>query len=99
MRSRNNNIFYSIEVDCPNGDNQFFHKITNLKQVADVINKKFFNSFDVVSRAMVNNWLYYPDQPRRAFANNFKIAKYNANPDAQAFVAELVSEGLMPSTG
>ena len=83
-RCRNNNIFYSIEVDMPLGETKFFNKINNLQQVATTINKNFFNCFDVVSRAMVNNWLYYQDQPRRAFANNFKIAKYSLTPSVDS---------------
>tara|TARA_R110002153_G_scaffold139065_5_gene289712 strand:- start:120 stop:371 length:252 start_codon:yes stop_codon:yes gene_type:complete len=72
---RNNSISYTIEVSTPTGDMIYVDNIPNLNEVAMNINKKFFNSFDVVSRAMVNNWLYYPQQPRRAFANNFNIRK------------------------
>ena len=67
-RSRNNNVAYAIEVDTPNGDFKRIDNIINLEE--------FFNGFSVVSRPMVNNWLYYPDTPRRNFATNFNIIKY-----------------------
>tara|TARA_R110002072_G_scaffold24198_6_gene82656 strand:- start:4331 stop:4573 length:243 start_codon:yes stop_codon:yes gene_type:complete len=75
-RSRNNNVAYAIEVDTPNGDFKRIDNIINLERVAKTINKEFFNGFSVVSRPMVNNWLYYPDTPRRNFATNFNIIKY-----------------------
>ena len=75
-RSRNNGIAYAIEVDTPNGEHRRITNILNLERVAHTINKEFFNGFAVVSRPMVNNWLFYPDTPRRNFATNFNIIKY-----------------------
>lgn len=73
---RNNNIFYSVECDTPNGKFVKIDEINNLAQIAIMINKRFFNSFEVVSRSMVSNWLYYPDTPRKRYAMDFKIYKY-----------------------
>ena len=73
---RNNNIFYSVECDTPNGEFIKIDDIDNLAQIAIMINIKFFNSFEVVSRSMVSNWLYYPDTPRKRYAMDFKIYKY-----------------------
>ena len=74
-RQRNNSYLYSIAVDTPNGECIVINDIKNLQSVATTINDRFFNSFDVVSRAMVNNWLYQPDTPRRQFATNFDISR------------------------
>lgn len=75
-RARNKNIAYAIEVVTPNGEQRRINDIVNLARVAETINREFFNGFAVVSRPMVNNWLFYPDTPRRNFANNFNIIKY-----------------------
>lgn len=75
-RQRNNNIAYSVECDTPNGDFKKIDGIINLDKVAEAINREFFNNFEVVSRPMVNNWLYYPNTPRRPYATNFNIVKY-----------------------
>tara|TARA_Y100000593_G_C4271778_1_gene317755 strand:- start:188 stop:430 length:243 start_codon:yes stop_codon:yes gene_type:complete len=75
-RQRNNKIAYSIEVDTPDGEFKKFDNIPNLDMVAHTINKAFFNNFEVVSRPMVSNWLYYPQTPRRNYATNFNIVKY-----------------------
>jgi len=74
-RQRNNSYLYTISVDTPKGDTIFITDIKNLQSVATTINDRFFNSFEVVSRAMVNNWLYQPNTPRRQFANNFDISR------------------------
>ena len=75
-RQRNNNIQYAIEVDTPKGECMRFEGICNLDRVAKTLNVNLFNGFEVVSRAMVSNWFYYPDQPRRNFASNISITKY-----------------------
>ena len=79
MPRRNNNVSYSLEVMTPNGRTIQINNLNTLDKIATKINCNFFNSFDVVSRAMVNNWLFYPNQPRRSFANNFTIKKIKLN--------------------
>jgi len=75
MRQRNNNYVYDLDVVVPNGHKDTITDLVNLVDIAKAINKTYFNGFNVVSRSMVNNWLYYPDQPRRAYAENFTIHK------------------------
>ena len=74
-RHRNNKVNYSIEVSTPTGDTIFLNNLANLNDIAVEINAKFFNSFEVVSRAMVNNWLYYPTQHRGRIGERFLIKK------------------------
>ena len=74
-RQRHKNISYAVEVNTPNGEMIYIDGLNTLDEIAVNINKTFFNGFGVVSRAMVNNWVYYPNQPRRSFATNFNIQK------------------------
>lgn len=76
QRRRNNTYAYALEVDMPNGDFIRLDQIDNLDKIAHTINVKFFNGFAVVSRAMVNNWLYQPNTPRKSYAEAFNITKY-----------------------
>ena len=76
QRRRNNTIAYALEVDMPNGEFYRFDDMDNLDVIAHTINVKFFNGFSVVSRAMVNNWLYKPNPPRKSYAEAFNILKY-----------------------
>ena len=43
-------------------------------------NKNIAYAIEVVTpngeQRRINNWLFYPDTPRRNFANNFNIIKY-----------------------
>ena len=76
-RQRDNTIKYAVEVDAPNGTLTRFDGINNLNDIAKKLNVMYFDGFEVVSRPMVSNWLYYPDRCRRSFANRFNITKYN----------------------
>lgn len=71
---RHKDTCYIVEATLPhNGETKTFHDIPNLEVLSNTINVNFFNGFPVVSRAMINNWLYYPDRPRRMFGDYFKI--------------------------
>lgn len=66
---------YNLVVDCPNGYIEEWEDINNLQEIANIINREYFNDFPVVSRAMVNNWVYKPKSIRRDYALRFKINK------------------------
>ena len=66
---------YNLEVDCPNGIIDCWDNLNNLQEIANLINTEYFNDFPVVSRAMVNNWVFKPKEFRRQYANRFKIKK------------------------
>jgi len=75
MRQRHSNETYSLSVKTPQGKMIEFKDLYNLEHIANTINMTFFSGFDVVSRPMVSNWLYYPERSRRLFATNFDIRK------------------------
>jgi len=76
QRRKNNKYCYELTASSPtSNDQKKFYDINNLNHLCDVINANFFNSYPVVSRAMVNNWVFYPEKPRRICFNYFKIAK------------------------
>ena len=75
MRRKNNKISYSIETRMPSGVIKNHEEINTLQDVCDVINHFYFNDFQVVSRAMVNMWVFGKDTPRRPFAKRFSIKK------------------------
>jgi len=72
MGRRNNNTHYILSVRTTAGKDKY-EELDNLQQIADTINHNYFSGFEVVSRSMVNNWLYYPNQLRRAYADRFTI--------------------------
>jgi len=73
-RKRNNEFAYRLEAIMPlTNECKKFLDINTLEDLSATINVNFFNGFPVVSRAMVNNWIYYPDRPRRMFGDAFKI--------------------------
>jgi len=75
-RRRRDNVCYELEATNPTSNEiKKFFDINNLEELSAIINVNFFNGFPVVSRAMVNNWIHYPDRPRRQFGDYFKIAK------------------------
>jgi len=75
MRQRNNEFLYELSVNLPVGGVEHKSNIQNLQDIADYINTAYFNGFEVVSRSMVSNWIYAPDNQRRAFANRFNIKR------------------------
>jgi len=77
VRQRNNTIKYAVEIDTPNGEFKRIDGIKNLGDIANKLNVMYFDGFEVVSRPMVSNWLYYPDRCRRSFAERFNIIKYD----------------------
>ena len=77
VRQRNNTIKYAVEIDTPNGEFKRIEGIKNLGDIANKLNVMYFDGFEVVSRPMVSNWLYYPDRCRRSFAERFNIIKYD----------------------
>jgi len=75
-RRKNNSFCYELTATDPTtGKQSKFVDINNLNELSNTININFFNSFPVVSRAMVNNWVYYPTKGRRSFGDYFKINK------------------------
>ena len=82
MRQRNNNFMWGIRCLPPNQTIELIIKAKNLQTIADEINLRFFSSFKVISRSMVNNWVYGKDKigMRRGFANKFKITKIPTKP-------------------
>ena len=77
-RRRNHNIYFNIEVNSHLG-NETIEYIDNLQQVTDILNNKYFNGFNVITRTMVSNWIHYPDKPRRDYANAFNIIRVKDN--------------------
>ncbi len=75
MRQRNNEYLYELSVNLPVGGVEYKSNIQNLQDIADYINTAYFNGFEVVSRSMVSNWIYAPDNTRRAFAHRFNIKR------------------------
>ena len=76
MRRRNNQFCYDLEVSIPfNMDNDFYTDINNLEDIACIINREYFSGLTVISRAMINNWIYYPHRNRKNYANCFRIIK------------------------
>tara|TARA_R110002012_G_scaffold42422_2_gene115540 strand:+ start:1187 stop:1456 length:270 start_codon:yes stop_codon:yes gene_type:complete len=73
-RRRNNNTFYQVKIVKPLGGNKILN-CDNLEQMASLINKSFFSSFDIVSRSMLSNWIHYPEKSRRFWANAIEITK------------------------
>ena len=73
-RRRNNDTYYQVKIDQPLGGSVILN-CDNLEQMANQINKKFFSSFDIVSRSMLSNWIHYPDKSRRFWANAIEITK------------------------
>jgi len=84
MRQRNNNISYLVEVNTPVGEIEHIEDIKNLEDIALYINTTYFNGFEVVSRAMVSNWLYLPDNKRRSFAQRFNIKRIDNTDDTKS---------------
>ena len=78
IRRKNNSISYELEATLQN-EIKYFNGINNLEQLASVINSNFFSNLPVVSRAMLSNWIYYPERPRRSFGDCFKINKVKAS--------------------
>jgi len=72
-RRRRNDISYTVKTITPQGEEHIKVDLDTLEEIADYINQFFFNSFPVVSRSMINNWV--DNKPRRSFANNFHITK------------------------
>jgi len=76
-RRRHADTYYQIIIDLPSGQKEQFEYIDNLQAVANILNNKYFNKFEVVTRTMVSNWVHYPDKPRREYANSFRINRIN----------------------
>ena len=74
-RRKNQKISYKLHVDVPDGTKEEHKGFDNLQDIADAINNIYFNDFQVVSRAMVNNWLYKGNNMRREYALRFKIKR------------------------
>ena len=87
-RRRNNDTFYQVKINQPLGGNIILN-CDNLEQMANQINKKFFSSFNIVSRSMLSNWIHYPDKSRRFWANAIEITKISS--DLLTLKADLIS--------
>ena len=75
FRRRDNNVGYELDVLTPEKKIDYYTDIHNLERLSALINVNYFSGFNVVSRNMVNNWIYYPDKPRREFGDRFTIRK------------------------
>tara|TARA_R110000787_G_scaffold98055_2_gene201997 strand:+ start:29 stop:292 length:264 start_codon:yes stop_codon:yes gene_type:complete len=75
MRQRNNNISYTLTIQTPYGVIENKDGLKNINDIALWINTAYFNGFEVVSRAMVSNWIYMPDKSKREFAQRFQIKR------------------------
>lgn len=73
VRRRHNDISYTVKTITPAGEEVIKNHLDTLDEIANYINIFFFNSFPVVSRNMVNNWV--DKKPRRSFGESFVITK------------------------
>ena len=72
-RRRHTDTNYSLTTTMPSGVVVIKDNLDTLEDIAKYINVEFFSDFPVVSRAMVNNWLFY--EKRRKFGNRFNITR------------------------
>ena len=72
---RRNDQFYELVVRCPSGIIETFTSLDNLQSIVEVINHQYFNDFDVITRAMVNNWVYKPNDYKRDAFSRFDIKR------------------------
>ena len=73
-RRRHADYNYSITTTTPGGSIIIKNNLDSFEDIANYINREFFSDFPVVSRAMVNNWVFY-DKKRRAFGTGFNITR------------------------
>tara|TARA_R110001606_G_scaffold317031_1_gene463807 strand:- start:1183 stop:1416 length:234 start_codon:yes stop_codon:yes gene_type:complete len=72
-RRRHIDCNWCVTTTMPNGAVIYKDNLDTIQDIAIYINKEFFSSFSVVSRAMVNNWIYY--EKRREFGQRFAISQ------------------------
>ncbi len=72
-RRRQNDTTYTIKITTPHGSVDEIEYLDNLKEIANILNNKYFSGFEVVTRSMISNWIHYPDKPRRDYADAFDI--------------------------
>ncbi len=74
-RRRNNDTQYIITAVLPSTGQNIIVRVDTLEQGADVINDSLFNGFEVFTRNMLSNWLYYPSKRNGRLSDNIDIQK------------------------
>ena len=74
-RRRNNDTQYIITAIVPSTGENIIVQVDTLEQGADAMNYNLFNGFEVFTRNMLSNWLYYPNKRNGRLSENIDIRK------------------------